>query len=182
MKFLKTNNRVDVKKYVLNGFIKCGKCGGALPGSTRKHGAVYAHRGGKRVKCKSFSAITARFIENAIFKTIFENTEDIEGFEQAIKSALPDEGLIKSLKEKIASGEKELKKIKKELNKLVDAVINGTLTKEVIKNKQDELLKLQEKLNNETENYKIKLSNLPSIEKTKADAEKIRMRLLDYFG
>ncbi|MBW1765355.1 MAG: recombinase family protein, partial [Deltaproteobacteria bacterium] len=91
----KTNNRKDVRKYTLSGFIRCEACGKSLSGQTQinKSGSQFQyhmHPGGKYEKCKAFNAIPLMLIENAVFKTIFENTVDAPAFEQAIQESMPD--------------------------------------------------------------------------------------------
>jgi site-specific DNA recombinase len=76
-------NRKDAKnKYLLTGFIRCGECGKTLVGQTMKsdHGKFdyqyYRDLDGKYRKCRAFSSIKTEKIEDAVFKTSFENTMD----------------------------------------------------------------------------------------------------------
>ncbi len=78
-------------------------------------------------------------IEDAIFRTIFENTVDAPAFERAIKDSLPDENLILSLEKQVKAREKELKRTEKELDKLVNLALEGTLKKETIHEREKAL-------------------------------------------
>jgi len=180
--------RKDVKKYVLNGFIRCEACGKSLSGQTQinKHGTqfqYYTHTGGKYEKCaKPFSSIPMKQIEHAVFQTIFENTVDAPTFEKAISESLPDEKLINSLQNKIQAGEKELKRIDKELDKLVELALSGTLGKETIRKKEKSLLEAKIITSEELEANRDKLRSLPDIQQVKQEAEKIRRQLLERFS
>ena len=108
-------NRKDVRKYVLTGFIRCDECGKSLSGQTqinryKTEFKYYNHPGGKYEKCKAFNSIPLQQIENAVFHTIFENIADVPSFNKAIADSLPDEKQIKNLNDQIKAGEKELKK------------------------------------------------------------------------
>ncbi len=180
--------RKDVRRYVLTGFIRCEACGKSLSGQTQvnKYGTqfqYYNHPGGKYEKCKAFNSIPLKKIENAVFQTIFENMADVPSFEKAIANSLPDEKLIKSLIDKIKTGEKELKRINKELDKLVNLALSGTLERETIKSKEQSLLQARVKATEELEDNKDRLSSMPDIKKVKKEADNIRRKLLlDYSG
>jgi site-specific DNA recombinase len=182
----KVENRKDVRKYVLTGFIKCEACGKALSGQTQIKSDVqfsyYRHRSGKYEPCKAMYSIKAPQIENAVFKTIFENIVDVPSFEQAIQDSLPDEKLIESLKNKVQAGEKELKRIERELDKLVDAVLSGTLEKATIKNKEKSLYEAKAKVTEELEENRERLRSMPDIVQVKQEGEFIRRQLLEHFS
>jgi ribosomal protein L17 len=121
-------------------------------------------------------------IEKAVFQTIFENTVDAPAFEKAISESLPDEKLINSLQNKIQAGEKELKRIDKELDKLVELALSGTLKKETIRKKEKSLLEAKIITSEELEANRDKLRSLPDIHQVKQEAEKIRPQLLERFS
>jgi hypothetical protein len=148
LQFNRTSNRTDVKdKYVLQGFLRCEACGHAVGGVTLKHThseyPYYAHRHTKLTRCKAFAYILCTGIEKAVSETIFENIVDIPRFEKAIAESMPDKKMIAELELKIKNSEKELKRIGKELDKLVESVLKGTLSEETIKNKEQELIQLK---------------------------------------
>ena len=129
LQFNRRNNRRDIiNKYVLAGFIRWEHCNKLLTGRTQTPTKqYYMHVGRTHSKCKAFSSIVLKPIEQAVFQTIFENIVDVPSFEKAIAKSLSDEKIIKELEEKIKNGEKELKRIQKELNKLVNIALSGTL-------------------------------------------------------
>ncbi len=153
-----------------------------------KYGKVYEYyrhvRSKYQKKCGTpgVSSIPLPKIENAVFKDIFRNVVDVPAFEAAIKESLPDEKIIKSLEDKIKAGDKELKRIDRELGKLVDAVLKGTLRSETIKSKESALLETKAKLSKDIEEAKIKLRSMPDFEQVKKEAEIIRRQLLEHYG
>jgi hypothetical protein len=182
----RTNNRKDVRKYTLSGFIHCEACGKFLYGQILANISgspyqYYHHPRYKYEKCKAFNTIPLKLIENAVFKTIFENTVDAPAFEQAIQESMPDEKLIKYLEKQVKSGEKELKKIEKELDRLVDLALSGTLKKDTISSKEKELLQTKAKAAEELEANRTKLKSLPDIDRVRKEAEDIRRQLLEHF-
>ena len=183
----RTDCRQDVRKYVLTGFIRCESCGKSMSGQTqiKRSGPqfqYYQHPRSKYEKCKAMSSISLKLIENAVFRTIFENTVDAPAFEQAISESLPDEKLIKSLEKKVKQGEKELKRLGKELDKLVDAVVSGTLEKDTIKSKEQSLLQAKAKATEELEGNRFKLRSMPDLDRVKRESEMIRQQLLEHFS
>jgi site-specific DNA recombinase len=181
--FNKTNNRHDVRKYLLSGFLRCESCGKVLIGQTQEDKyTYYRHIGNSDRTCRAFSSISAKKIEKAVFATIFKNTIDVKGFKKAIKDSLPDKKQINLLKKNIAENEKKLRAIEKELDKLVDLAVKGALKKATIQKREKDLYALKQQLTDEFENDKRRLESIPSLEKIEAEAEVIRERLLKYFG
>ncbi|MCK5506140.1 MAG: recombinase family protein [Thermodesulfovibrionia bacterium] len=179
--------RKDVRKYVLTGFVRCNKCKKSLAGQTQinKTGRefyYYRHPGGKYETCNAFNSVPLKTIENAVFKTLFESIIDEAGFNEAIKESLPDTDFINSLKEKIFNNEKALKEINKNLDKLVDMVLEGKLRKETIHKKESDLYETKSQVEEELEQDKYKLKSLPNIEEVQIESKFLRLGLLDYFG
>ena len=130
---------------MLSGFIRCDECGKTLIGQTQKsaHGKFdyqyYRHFDGKHRDCRAFSSIKTENIDNAVFKAIFENTGDEVSFQEAIKESLPDEKYRGQLERNITNDEKKLNQIERDLDKLVNALLEDTLKKETIKQKETAL-------------------------------------------
>lgn len=90
--------------------------------------------------------------------------------------------MIDNLKAKIKDGEKGLKKVQTELDKLVAIALKVTLSDATIKGKETELLKAKKRLRNEVEEVTQQLKSLPDINEVKRDADKIRRMLLEQYG
>lgn len=179
--FNKCWNRTDAKQYLLQGFIYCDEGRHALHGQTQRGRWTYYRHNDYSKGCKSFSAIRADVIENAVFRTIFENVRDEAGFEKAIAESLPDDKMIMSLQKDIAKDEGALKRIDRELEKLVNLALKGTLKQETIQKKESDLYKAKEEITDRLEKQRQKLKSLPDADEIRGDAEKIRYALSDYF-
>lgn len=176
--FKKKWNRIDAKQYLLTGFIYCEECKQSLKGQTQKGKYEYNQH---TDKCNAFRSIPSAMIENAVFNMIFRNIYDEHAYNEAIKESLPDENFIETLKKKIARGERELKRIDNDLNKLVQKVLNNELREETIKPTETALYDDRSKVNQELEENKEKLRAIPDLNKVKLEAEYIRRDLMLYF-
>jgi site-specific DNA recombinase len=178
--------RGDVRKYALQGFIHCKTCNRSLSGQTQftKSGLEYQYylHPAKNSTCKSFHSIPLKPIERAVFRTIFENTVDAPAFEKAIAESLPDEKQIKSLHEEIHKGEKELRRINKELEKLVEAYLSQILKKETIKSKENSLLESRDKIQSMLDENRARLRSMPDLNEMKQKTEIIRRQLMEHYG
>lgn len=178
------NNKVHVyNKYALTGFIRCAKCLKTLRGQTQ-YGKYefYQHPPKKDKPCDAgFASVKLQRIEDAVFRKIFENTIDEVGFSKAIKDALPDPKDIDTMKANIVKNEKRLAKVEKDLNKLVDLAMNGTLRKETLREKEEELYQAKAKLIEEIEGAKQRLTSLPTVKQLEQEAEFLRRSLMMFF-
>ena len=184
--FNKIDNRTDARDYAFTGFIKCSKCRKGLWGQTHTTKGrlfeYYVHPKNIKNPCRAFGGIPLKMIEKAVFQTIFENVSDEPSFDRAIKRSLPPESHVKNLQKSIAKGERGLKKIEKDLLKLVNLALKGRLKKETIQHKETELLKQKDKISADLESDKGKLNALPNIDDIKRDSRYVRLGLMDYFG
>ena len=112
---------------LLSRFIFCGHCGLALSANNNvnRNRKYYLHR--KDVKkgatpCRHFNSIRADLIEDVVLNELFKTFGDKPAIEKAIKGTIPDVGKIKELKERLKSNLKEISKIGRARNKLLDAI------------------------------------------------------------
>jgi site-specific DNA recombinase len=183
VEFNRRNNRTDiVNKYVLSGFLRCDVCKGLLSGFTQinkgKEFIYYKHVSQTISSCPARPFLAAEPIERAVFETIFENFGDVLSFEKAIAESMPDKKMVDELELKIKNSDKELKRINRELNKLVEIALHGTLKHQTIQATEAKLLeekmKFTDALNADTD----LLNSLPKHDIVKAEAEIIRRTLL----
>jgi CO dehydrogenase/acetyl-CoA synthase alpha subunit len=87
-----------------------------------------------------------------------------------------------TLKSKVKKGEKELKRIDKELDKLIDAVLTGTLQKDTIMEKEQSLLQTGTRAAEELEETRSRLRSLPDLAQVKQEAEGIQRQPLEQFS
>jgi site-specific DNA recombinase len=185
--FNRRNNRRDVtNKYVLTGFIFCEHCNRSLSGQTQRKNEVdrmyYTHPSNREHNCHAFSSIGLKQIERAVFSTIFENFADVPSFERAISESMPDEAMINDLQDKIRVDKSALNKINGQLDKLITLAMEGTLSKETIREREHSLtetkLALQESLGANTR----RLQSLPDFESVRSEADQIRRQLLEKYS
>ena len=176
-------NRKDIKTYLLSGFIRCEACGRSLTGQTQKQKySYYIHPGARHTGCDAFTTIPLEPIEHAVFETIIENFADVPSFEKAIADSLPNEEYRKTLKSNIEHKEQQLKRVKRDLDKLVEAYLDETLEKSTIKNKEQELLKIKESIENQLPIEQKHYKSLPDINTVKEEADLRRRRLLEKYS
>jgi len=185
--FNRTANRTDIiNRFVLTGFLRCEHCGLSLKGQTQTFNNTeyryYTHIAGKFSKCHAFTTVPLEELERAIFTTIFENFVDVPSFERAIADSLPDEKLIKDLEMRIKSSENQLKMTSRELDKLVDLALTGTLSKETISKKEQSLIEIRTKIEETLQADRDQFNSLPNIDTIRDEAEHIRRQLLEQFS
>ena len=73
-------------------------------------------------------------------------------------------------------------RIEKELEKLVNLALSGTLKKETIVKKESNLYAARAQVMNDLESDKRRLESLPAIEQIEVEAEWVRIGLMQYFG
>ena len=177
-------NRTPLEDYPLAGYLRCASCGFALSGQLQhKKYKYYRHPLQKDTNCKDFfSYITADFIEDKVFEWIFKHTDNKQAFEKAIKESLPDALYIKELKGKIAWNEKKLQKVKNDLNRLVQKVLDNKIRDESIKPIEDKIYEEKASIENRLETLKDELGTLPDIKEVKAKGELLRKYFLNKYS
>ena len=184
-----TWNRKDAKNtYLLTGFLRCGVCGKALTGQTQNKSYAtnpykyYRHQEKPADKCGAFASINGTPIEQAVLEAIWDNVIDEKGFNQALPDSLPDKKDRIRLEDQITKLNSKLSLVDTQLSKLVDAVLDGTLTKETTRAKEAELLKEKAFLNSKLINHQNRLSRMADPAMLEKEARQIRTSLLDHFG
>lgn len=86
------------------------------------------------------------------------------------------------LENKIKSTTLELTQANKELDKLVELAIAGTLTKATIKKKEQTLIEVKNSLEDTLRDDTQLFNSMPDVNTVKKEAEKIRRQLLEYFS
>ena len=182
---LKKYHRAEPKNYVLNAFLRCAECGLAMIGQTQRgRWSYYRHQMKERLGkglCKAITYVPVEMIENAVLKTIFENTKDEVGFEKAIQETFPSEDDREKLKERITEDKAGLKKVDTDIEKLIDLALGKLLDRKTIKKREGELVKKKEILESNIETNEQKLSSIPDPALTRREARIMRLRLQDYF-
>jgi len=178
-----TNNRKDVRKYVLTGFIRCEFCEKSMSGQTiespTKHYRYYTHPGKKGVGCcPGYKQLPMDGFEKAVFKTLWEQTFDTESYWEAVAKKAPDDIQINTLKASIKYNEKGLKEIKKDMYNLTKAVLTKTIGQETAREMDQELRAKKDKVMEELDADRKKLESLPTLKEFEHEVKAIREMLL----
>jgi len=195
MKFNTTFNKSSIKRntFLLTGFARCMECGSALTAQNaknkqkRKDGEYsiykyYRHPAGKRKKCRALTSIKMEKLNKAVLDSIWENLSDEDsGFLEAWADNYPDQDKIRILKSKIKLNRKKLKQAESDRDILVEALLNGVLTEETIKKKNEILCGEISRLKNTLLKEEQHLSRMPSKEEIESQEEKLRLSFQDYF-
>jgi len=140
---------------------------------------IYRHKKGD---CLAFKYVPADDIEKAVFETIFENFVDEPSFNKAIADSLPDDRLKKEIEDRIEANEKKLVQVNKDLKKLVQAVIDGTLSSDTIKGREQDLLRQKANLESHVKADQVTIQLMPNLEEVQQEASTIRRRLLERYS
>ena len=181
--YSKSSSRIGRAKqeYLLTGKIKCGECDGVFAGGGKTNGRskkynIYCctHRKSKKSDCMN-PQIRKEVIENLVFKTIQNvifSPDRLEIFIQELTNKINTQNKnFDNLKKK---NDKDMENIKNKKEKLLTLFLDGFITEEEFKNKNDTLeleliekIRIQENLNN-TKN--ININDISSYVKKLADA------------
>ena len=143
----------EIHNYLLKNVIRCGACGRNYVGRTRKKKKEHRYLcSSNRIKdhtCNNKSINIDRIEElvwGAITKTLPEHVEEY------FKANSTDE-IKETIESDLLKLEQQHKTVKARLNKLIDAMLDGTFTNEEIKGKK-------KTLNTQLDSIKIKIANL----------------------
>jgi site-specific DNA recombinase len=168
-------------QYLLGRMIFCGHCGYAMSGGTfdQKY-RYYLHMkesGNKRIDCGHFNNIKAHLIEGPVMEDIFDLFGDRKRIEQTMRTASTDLDLAKKLEGQIVDWEKEVRKINRDEEKLVNLVLDNVLTNEVIKKKMDEFAVRKESISGDIQIARNKLEMIATEEELTSRSDQIKRRI-----
>ncbi len=175
-------------KYLLTGFLRCQKCNYPVNGHTTDAGhSTYRHIQKRPAVNKEYphcfgGGIKTQDLDNAVMTTIFENIMDVKGFEKAISENLPKDKDMKALQHRIKKDESKLLNMKKQLTKLVDLALAGTLTDKTIREKEQEIILSKEAIEKSLTEDRTQLQSMESSKGLEEQAEMVRRNLKQYFG
>jgi DNA invertase Pin-like site-specific DNA recombinase len=130
--------------YLLNGYIFCAECRFLMTGQVGSSGVLY-YRHATHPKAKECPAldergfrpcVRAKEIDQAVLGDLFDMFGNPAAIERAVRAAVRDCDKLEARQGKLQG---ELDKIGKRVANLVDAVAEGTLTKEDVREKRQEL-------------------------------------------
>jgi DNA invertase Pin-like site-specific DNA recombinase len=172
----KTYCRGDRKhQYLLSGFIFCSKCGYVLQGQTNRNSShYYRHpaKNSRKVECDVQAWVRADIIEEIVMAELFKLYGDPVGLENAILRAIPDHDELRAMEDQLADCEKELVKVRKEIDQLVQMRLDGEISKDDLARTKAPKIEREAGLKAQLALLRPRLSSLPS---EKAIRHKSRM-------
>ena len=129
------------------------------------------------IDCGHFNAIKADMIEEPVMKDIFDLFGDKKRIEQTMRTAATDLDKAERLKGQINEWEKEIRKISRDEEKLIEAVLDEILTKDVIKKKMDEFSVRKESIKSDIQIARKKLEKIATEDELKSRSEQIKRRI-----
>jgi hypothetical protein len=140
--------------------IFCGHCGYALFGQFNNKKKYYRHP--QQRGCKNLSIIPADIIDDAVVAHLFETFGDRVKMEQAAKDAIPDLREAKLLKAQLRKNNKELEKINRAKNNLLDKVEKDIIEDEDLRDRFQRHKERENLIKSENETIQYKLSSIPT--------------------
>ena len=158
-------------RYLLKGYIFCSYCGYSLHG-TPNHGdkTVYRHSrvAHKRsCSCQHTSYLHAEVVEENVVRQLFEVRKNPRLLEAAMKAAIPKPDEVAEIREEQAKLSKLVKSSHAQMDRLVTAIANGTISDDDAKRSSDRIKKQREKYESRLLEIDNQLKNVPSDEQAK---------------
>ena len=161
----KTYHHGHIKhKYLLSRMVFCGHCGYAMFGqtnhSTRRY---YRHARGRKNACQYPGFwVRAGEVETAVFVHLFNASGNTPKLERAIQAATPDKERLDSLVETHKRLSKLGQKLKRKKKRLIDAVSDGLISGQEIKEKMDEIVNNENAISEELDLINAQLGDQPT--------------------
>jgi site-specific DNA recombinase len=177
----KTYHRGQLKNpYLLAHFVFCSHCGYSMFGQTNNINGNrhyrHAHSRRDRVCERPKASVNAERLERIIMLYLFDLFGNASKVQRAIQEALPDQNKTRELEERLVRIKAELAELGKKRGRLIDAIAEGTIGKDAVTKKLDELAHREGVLRQEQGSIDATLANIPSAEQVKRTAEEIAGR------
>lgn len=165
----RTYHHREIKhRYLLSRMIFCDRCGYALFGYRNHSGKRYykAVRPKARVEpCKIRKHLPSGEIETAVLLTIAQMMGDDTRIKRAVEAGMPDLKRTQALRQERDTLQRNLKKAESQLEKLVDAVANGLLSKEDIIKRREAIDTLEREASQRLKEVQQQIDSLPDPER-----------------
>jgi len=161
----KTYHHGHIKhRYLLSRMIFCGHCGYAMFGqtnhSTRRY---YRHARGRKNACQHPGFwVRAGEVETAVFVHLFNASGNTPKLERAIEAATPDKERLDSLMDTHKRLSKLGQQLKRKKKRLIDAVSDGLISGQEIKEKMDEIVTNEDAISEELDLINAQLGDQPT--------------------
>lgn len=146
-------------KYLLKSLVRCGHCGTALVGQTKKSGfQIYRHN---KPCCGKISSISARKLELPVLAHVCSVFSDSEAADKAIKMAVPDLTERKDLEAEKKRTIRKRKKLEAEKQNLVRALRKGIISDDDASVEMEQIREDQLAAKNTLQQAEYRLKNMP---------------------
>jgi site-specific DNA recombinase len=134
-------------KYLFARMIFCGHCKSVLYGQPGSGIRYYRHLGKEKGKKNCLGGmIVAEQIEDVVSRQLFDMFGNPEALKRAVREATPNLDEINAARKRLAQVDKELAKVMKGRENVIDLLGDGDYTKEEARRKLDELKKQMQSL------------------------------------
>ncbi len=174
--FNRTNNRIDVRKYYLGGFLRCTCCGRTLTGRS-PHRVSHTYYHGNRADGCLLGTVPGEGLEKSVLNHLYGAFLDRPAFDEAIRRALPSVEDRQALQQEITGVERRLAENQRKMDRLVDAIAEG-FDRVPLLGKQDSIKAEGQTLTTRMAGLVSKLASLPDAEQVQQVAMVIRARLI----
>lgn len=183
---IRLNRRMDLKKksnkYLLKSLVHCMECGKVLMGHTvfGPKGQEYTYYRHPTIDndCKGFAYAPGEALEKAVISDMFTMFGDRPRIEKAIQKANLKSGDYGKLERDVNRLEKELGKVEQGIQRVVKAIVAGTISEVDSKREMDDLKDRREILTIELENAKTTMNDIPSPEEISSLALQVEKSFL----
>ena len=177
MEHNRSNNKEGLRRYLFSGYVFCGRCGCALSSTQTDGVKYYRHRLKSGTEDCGFHSIREDVIERDVLGYLYRFFLDEPAFEAAVKAAMPsddDRGELVKLADRLES---EIAKHRKQLDRLVDAILNGA-DPAVLVSRQDRIKADIESAQLRLDDAKSELASMPEVELAAKQREALRLHLM----
>lgn len=148
--------------YLLGSVIFCKKCGYTLFGQTNVSGRrYYRHPRYRKKECGFNTWVPAEEIEFAVLSQLVKTFGDPELLQRAIDKATPGLKEVEKMEQEEKQLEDDLKNITRQKDSIVDAVADGTLTKDETKKKMETLRQREQAIRERIETLEQQMADRP---------------------
>jgi site-specific DNA recombinase len=173
----RTWNQEHRRKYVLTGFVRCGHCGKPLTGNSTNGQIYYRHCVYRKAACV-FHSIREQELVSPVLGYLYSFFTDEPTFTAAIGRALPTATERKGVETERDAVKAQLKKIEKQITRLVNAITAGADAGLLI-GKQNELKAEHDSATERLRVVEKRLESMPNRERLKHQITATRLRLLE---
>ncbi len=175
----RTNNKENLRKYKLTGYVRCGTCGEALTSAYVNGYQYYRHRSKSAGGAKhcNFRTVRAALLEEHALGFLYSFYTDEPAFEQAVRQAMPTTEQRDAVAVELERARAALAKAERSIANLIRAIEDGADTTMLI-SRQEELRAERGEWAARVETLDGELAAMPSHDTVERRAKAIRIMLV----